>query len=201
MAILGKWFGGLIPPPHWRVPVILASGAFCGIAAYALIVSNAVSYLSDAPATCVNCHIMAPHYATWSHSAHREHATCSDCHVPQDNVFRHYFYKGKDGARHATIFTLRREPNVIMMHDAGRAVVQENCKRCHDFTNERVYAYHVTGPSALRGEGPLCWDCHREVPHGLVRSTAATPYARVPLPQSPMPQWLQEMVKPQEQAR
>ena len=195
MGNILRWWMGLLPPPRWRVPVYLVSGAFCGVAIYASMVSNAVSYLSDSPATCVNCHIMAPHYATWSKSSHREHATCGDCHVPHDNIIRHYYYKAKDGSRHAAIFTLRKEPDVIMMHEAGKAVVQENCKRCHDFANEQVSAYHVTGPGARMGEGRLCFDCHRDVPHGTVRSTAATPYARVPVPTSPMPQWLQEMVK------
>lgn len=196
---MARWknlVGLFMPPLRWRVPVIVLLGVSCGIVVYAAIVSNAVSYLSDSPATCVNCHIMAPHYATWSHSAHREHATCGDCHVPQDNFFRHYYYKGKDGSRHATIFTLRREPNVIMMHEEGRMVVQENCKRCHDYTNERVSAFQVTAHTARKGEGKLCFDCHRDVPHGSVRSTAATPYARVPLPPSPMPEWLQKMVNP-----
>lgn len=64
------------------------------------------SYVSDDPATCVNCHIMRPEYVTWHHSPHREHATCNDCHVPHDNVFRKYYFKGADGMRHATIFTL-----------------------------------------------------------------------------------------------
>ncbi len=196
IAWLKNAVGFLMPPPEWRAPVIVLLGAFCGIAVYASIVSNAVSYLSDAPATCVNCHIMAPHYATWSRSSHREHATCVDCHVPQDNVFRHYLYKAKDGSRHAAIFTLRREPNVIMMHAAGRMVVQENCKRCHDFLNMRVSAWCVTENMARMGEGKRCYDCHRDVPHGTVRSIGASPYARVPLPQSPMPEWLREIMNP-----
>ena len=195
MSRIGNIWRVLVPPSQWRVPVIVLLGAFSGIVVYAAIVSNFTSYLSDSPATCVNCHIMAPHYATWSHSSHREHATCSDCHVPQDNIFRHYFYKAKDGSRHAAIFTMRAEPDVIMMHEAGKMVVQENCIRCHDFTNERVSAIDVTAHSARMGEGKLCFDCHRDVPHGTVRSAAAAPHARVPLPQSPMPQWLQERMR------
>jgi cytochrome c nitrite reductase small subunit len=185
-----------LPPPDWRMPVILLLGAFGGIGAYAMVVSNAVSYLSDSPATCVNCHIMAPQYATWFHSAHREHATCNDCHVPQDNFFKQYYFKASDGLRHATIFTLRNEPNVIVMHAPGRAVVQENCKRCHEYTNERVSASRVTFLSASHGEGRLCWDCHRDVPHGTVRSLAAVPDARVPVPASPVPEWLNELLEP-----
>ena len=39
----------------------------------------------------------------------------------------------------------------------------------------------------------VCWECHREVPHGRVNSLSSTPYARVPLPESPVPDWLKEV--------
>ncbi|MDZ7608895.1 MAG: NapC/NirT family cytochrome c [Cyclobacteriaceae bacterium] len=60
---------------------------FVGIFVYAIYVSNAVSYLSDDPETCVNCHVMRPEFATWQHSSHKEVAVCNDCHVPHNNVF------------------------------------------------------------------------------------------------------------------
>lgn len=180
----------ITPPENWRIPVFVLSGAFAGLAAYALIVSNAVSYMSDNPATCVNCHVMGPQYATWFHSSHREHATCNDCHVPQDNIFKHYIFKAQDGLRHATIFTLNTTPDPIIMHEAGQRAVQANCQRCHDYTNQHVTPGSVSYDQVQKGEGQLCWDCHRDVPHGTVRSAAAVPNARVPVPKSPMPEWL-----------
>lgn len=42
--------------------------------------------IGDDPGACVNCHIMAPYYATWSHSSHGRDATCNDCHVPHQNI-------------------------------------------------------------------------------------------------------------------
>jgi len=185
----------LTPPPNWRVPVIILAGMFVGISVYAFIVSNAVSYMSDDPATCVNCHVMGTQYATWFHSSHREHATCNDCHVPQDNIFKQYYFKAQDGIRHATIFTLDTTPEHIVMHEAGQRVVQANCQRCHDHTNQFVTSGHVSFDHVQKGEGRLCWDCHRDVPHGTVRSTGSVPNARVPVPQSPMPQWLQNITK------
>ena len=77
-----KLFDFLKPPDYWKVPVILILGIFIGLGIYVFYVSRAYSYLSDDPKTCVNCHLMAPQYATWSHSAHREVATCTACHVP-----------------------------------------------------------------------------------------------------------------------
>ncbi len=182
-----------LPPPNWRLPVIVLLGAFFGIGAYALVVSNAVSYMSDDPATCVNCHVMGPQYATWFHSSHREHATCNDCHVPQDNLVKQYYFKAQDGLRHATIFTLNTIPEPIRMHEAGQRVVQANCQRCHDHTNQFVTSGQVTFDHVRKGEGSLCWDCHRDVPHGTVRGAASAPNAPVPVPQSPMPEWLKNL--------
>ena len=193
MSLFKKFIEFIIPPPNWRVPVLIITGAFTGIAIYAFIVSNAVSYLSDSPETCVNCHVMGPQYVTWFHSSHREHATCNDCHVPQDNIFKHYAFKAQDGVRHAYMFTMGDIPDPIIMHEAGQKTVQANCQRCHERTNFQVTEGHTTFADAQKGEGRLCWDCHRDVPHGTVRSLGSTPQALVPVPQSPMPEWLRRM--------
>jgi len=182
----------LLPPPAWRLPVLLMAGIFAGLLVLVAHVSRATSYLSDNPATCVNCHVMAPEYVTWSNSAHRGAATCNDCHVPHDNYLRHYAFKASDGARHAFMFTFRLEPQVIRIHPAGQRVVQENCVRCHDA------AVHATTLPTVRGDdtegtaGLRCWDCHRETPHGSVRGLSAVPYEHVPLPGPATPRWLRE---------
>lgn len=181
----------LLPPTTgWKVPVAIMLGLFFGLAATAFKISNAASYLSDEPETCINCHLMYPQYATWQHSSHREKAVCNDCHVPQDNVFRKYYFKGQDGSRHATVFTLRTEPQVIRINEAGKQVVQENCIRCHIKQLETVTAMQVTGKNYKEGKGHLCWDCHREVPHGKISSQSSTPHAIVPGQSKPAPDWL-----------
>ncbi|MDL2211185.1 cytochrome c nitrite reductase small subunit, partial [Bacteroides sp. OttesenSCG-928-M17] len=45
------------------------------------------------------------------------------------------------------------------------------------------------------GEGKACWDCHREVPHTVVSNLSSSPNAIVPLPQSPVPDWLKNIMK------
>jgi cytochrome c nitrite reductase small subunit len=40
----------------------------------------------------------------------------------------------------------------------------------------------------------LCWECHRETPHGRVNSLSSVPYARVPLPESPVPDWIKKHI-------
>ncbi|MFO8129099.1 MAG: cytochrome c nitrite reductase small subunit [Bacteroidales bacterium] len=185
------WF---TPPKRWKVPVIMALGIFAGMFVFLVYISKAHSYLSDSPDTCVNCHIMAPQYATWFHSAHRVYATCNDCHVPHNNVANSYYFKAKDGLRHATIFTLRNEPQAIFIKEAGKEVVQGNCVRCHaDLVMREEVDYYNTGVYHYRQEladDRLCWDCHRDTPHGRVNSLSSVPFARVPLPESPVPAWI-----------
>lgn len=166
----------LIPPKEWRIPAIILLGAICGLGMYAMVESNAVSYLSDDPKTCANCHVMTPQYTTWQKSSHREWANCNDCHVPQDNVFKKYLFKAKDGLYHATVFTTRGEPEVIRMKEAGVEVVQSNCIRCHEdqVTDARLSA-SVEDHKEHRTTRK-CWECHQEVPHGSVHSLSSVKY-------------------------
>ncbi len=183
----------IYPPDNWKVPVIIIAGIFLGLGLYSFYISNAPSYLGDKPETCVNCHIMAPQYTTWSHSSHREQAHCNDCHVPHNNVFNKYFFKAKDGMRHATIFTLRKEPQVIFIKEEGKEVVHKNCIRCHKelITDSRLMLYNKM--TNMFREERNCRECHRETPHGRVNSLSSVPYARVPLPGSAVPEWLKRL--------
>lgn len=180
------------PPSRWKTPVIIVSGLFTGLALFSLYISKAFSYLGDKPETCVNCHIMAPQYATWFHSSHREKTNCNDCHVPHGNVFSKYWFKAKDGLRHATIFTLRKEPQVIFIKEAGIRVTGENCLRCHSSLIKDVRLLSYNSELYMRRLERNCRDCHREVPHGRVNSLSSVPYARIPLSGSPVPGWLKQ---------
>ncbi len=182
----------IIPPDNWQRPVIIALGVLLGLGACIFHISNASSYLTDKPETCINCHVMNTQYATWKHSSHKEAATCVDCHVPHDNVFNKYLFKAKDGLRHATVFTLRAEPEAIIIKEEGTAVVQQNCQRCHSSLIEETQTLGATAHEVEHGGGKLCWDCHKEVPHGKVRSLSSTPNALVPKLESPVPTWLQD---------
>lgn len=191
MKLLRKF----LPPDQWKFPVIIVLGIFVGLGFFVIKLSKAPSYLSDKPETCMNCHVMAPQYATWNHSSHRERATCVDCHVPHNNIFNKYYFKAKDGARHSSMFALRLEPQVIFIHEAGRNVVHDNCVRCHEhlltsdltMANKPDFVSHRTDRK--------CWECHRETPHGRVNSLSSVPYARVPVPESPVPSWMKRFIK------
>lgn len=172
-------FRKLYPPPEWRNPVIILLGVLCGLGAYALYISRAPSYLSDDPRTCINCHVMNTQYYDWTHSSHRNVATCNDCHVPHDNVFRKYAFKAQDGLRHATIFTMRWEPQVIRIREAGRKVVHENCLRCHERTVGAGFMYSIEPGYKNHLRERSCLDCHRETPHLRVNSLTSAPNALV----------------------
>lgn len=179
----------ILPPPRWRLPVLALIGTMTGIGSVIIYQSRAWSYLLDDPSACINCHIMIPQYTTWQHSSHARVATCNDCHVPHDNILHKYFFKAKDGTRHATLFTLRMEDQVIQITDPSKKVVQMNCVRCHSFVNDDVHT-KLTLKEIQQGEGKFCWECHREVPHGRVNSLSSVPNAKAQLDTPNLPAWL-----------
>lgn len=194
MEKISKFFKWFIPPDKWKLPVLLALGVFTGLVFLLLHISRAGSYMSDEPETCINCHVMYPYYASWQHSSHSNVAICNDCHVPQDNIIRKYMFKASDGLRHSTMFTLRLEPQVIRIKEAGANVVQENCERCHSALLSTVDLVH--NMAKLKEEDNIkCWTCHREVPHGKVNSLSSSPNARVPKQNPVLPEWLDNYFK------
>lgn len=180
----------LLPPPNWRFSVVILLGIIAGLGIHILNISNAASYLSDDPQTCVNCHVMYPEYASWEKGSHGRVTTCNDCHVPQDNIIRKYMFKASDGLRHASIFTFRMEPQVIRIKDAGRDVVQENCIRCHANYLHPVSLRAIGAKSIHDDTDRLCWDCHRETPHGKVHSLSSSPNIIRPELGPVIPAWI-----------
>jgi cytochrome c nitrite reductase small subunit len=194
MGKLRDFWDLIKPQGGWKFPAIIISGAFVGIFIYTFITSRAYTYLSDDPATCVNCHVMAPYYATWLHSSHGKDATCNDCHIPQDNYFNKYFVKGLNGYRHAAVFTKRTEEQAMTAIPMNSQALMNNCIRCHTQLNsEFVETGRHTWKEMQEIGGSVCWDCHRDVPHTLSRSLSSTPDARVPMPESNVPEWLHKI--------
>lgn len=179
-----------------KLLAIALAGAFVGLVAYLFYASRAYSYLSDDPSVCINCHVMAPYYATWQHSSHQNVATCNDCHVPHNNIFNKYFFKAKDGLRHSYVFTMRNEPMAMKAIAESQHVIYDNCVRCHSQLNQEfVKTGRMTHAALDLGADKPCWECHRDVPHGGVNGLASTPNALVPYPKSPVPQWLKDLMK------
>ncbi len=183
---------------NWRKIALFFIAVIIGLGLFMAKESKVISYLSDDPQACVNCHVMTPVYNSWMHSSHREVATCNSCHVPHDNVLNKYYFKAKDGLYHATVFTMRNEPQVIQMKEASQEVVQQNCIRCH---SKQVKDAKLDGWIANHAENRTdrqCWSCHREVPHGKVHGLSSTEYLLAPKPtdvdKDIVPEWLKEEI-------
>ena len=181
-----------------RVVYVSAQGA------YLLYLLRAHTYfIGDNPSACVNCHIMTPYYATWSHSSHgridkqSNGATCNDCHVPHQNLALKYGFKAMDGLKHTAYFVMHSERQAPMAETLTGQVVMDNCIRCHEQLNTEFVKTGRMGYMKQQAQGgKACWDCHRNVPHGGMNSLMATPGAEgvTPLPPSPVPGWLQNMM-------
>ncbi len=180
----------LRPPKEWRIIVMLLLGILIGLVLFILHAARATSYLSDDPKACVNCHVMAPQFATWERGSHGKVTNCNDCHVPQDNFINKYLFKASDGLRHSFMFTFRLEPQVIQIKHAGKKAVQQNCIRCHSNVIHPISLRAISAKSIIEEEERYCWDCHRETPHGRVNSLSSTPYARVPVSSPIIPDWI-----------
>ena len=171
-------------------------GALVGCGLFFLYILRAHSYLGDDPSACVNCHIMSPYYATWFHSSHSRNATCNDCHVPHENIARKYFFKGTDGMKHVAMWVSRSESQAPRAGEESSEVIMNNCIRCHESLNTTLVS---TGQKTYMmtevGNGKVCWDCHRQVPHGGKSSLCGAPNFKAPLPESPVPNWLQKALK------
>ena len=137
---------------------------------------------------------MNSYYASWQRGSHGKVATCNDCHVPQDYFFRKYWFKANDGLRHSTYFTMRWEPQVIQIKQAGKDAVQENCIRCHSNLIHPIALRSISNATVEDQTQKYCWECHRQTPHGRVNSLSSTPYARVPVLEPVVPGWLEKFM-------
>lgn len=182
--------------PRQTKGLLLAGGIAAGLLGLFLYLLRFHTYLGDDPSACVNCHIMTPYYATWMHSSHGRNTTCNDCHVPHDNVLNKYYFKAKDGSNHVFKFVTRQERQAIQAIEASAGVIMDNCIRCHTQLNQEfVQTGRITYMQAQCGAGRACWDCHRDVPHGGMNALSSTSHHGVPLPESPVPHWLQKLMQ------
>lgn len=193
-----KRFSGLLSYRQ-KVGLLVIAGVVVGLGGLFMYLLRAHTYfIGDDPAACVNCHIMTPYYATWSHSSHGRDATCNDCHVPHQNLAMKYGFKAMDGLKHTMYFVMNSERQAIMAEDLSAEVIMDNCIRCHTQLNQEFVKTGRMGyMEQMRQGGKACWDCHRNVPHGGMNSLTATQHAEfvTPLPPSPVPEWLQRLIK------
>jgi cytochrome c nitrite reductase small subunit len=152
-----------------KLSLLLAFITLAAVVIVGLVVTQFTSYLGDNPTTCNNCHVMDGVYEGWFHGAHRQWATCTDCHTPHA-LIPHYIVKAESGYHHVTAFVFGKIPDAIHAKESSKKVVQANCIRCHKDTVESI----VNGPMVM-DFGRYCFDCHRTVAHGE-RGISLLPY-------------------------
>lgn len=183
----------------WRPIAVFLLAVITGLGLFMAKEAEMVSYMSDDPQACVNCHVMTPVYNSWMHSSHREWASCNDCHVPHNNIFNKYYFKAKDGLFHASVFTLRAEPEVMFMRKESEKVVQNNCIRCHVQQVTQVKYNDWIEDHKERRTDRQCWSCHKEVPHGTIHGISTIRNNIAPLPtdtdETVVPEWLKKQIK------
>jgi cytochrome c nitrite reductase small subunit len=156
-----------LPKPRPRTLLLLAVtatlGLFAGLGTYTFTFAHGLSYFSNDPTACMNCHIMREQFDGWQKSPHHAVATCNDCHTPHSFIPK-YLSKAENGFWHSKGFTLQdfHEPIMIRRHNV--AVLQANCVGCHEQIVDGINT-HPGDPQKMLD----CLHCHREVGHGPVR--------------------------------
>ena len=145
-----------------RGAIILAIllGMLAGIGGFTFLYAEGLSYMSDDPKVCVNCHIMQPQYDSWQKASHHTVATCVDCHLPH-SFFRKYLSKAENGYHHSRAFTFQDFHEPIMITAKSRRILQENCLNCHGGLVHEQIARAADGSGEVR-----CVHCHSSVGHG-----------------------------------
>ena len=131
-----------------------------GVGAFTFVYAKGFSYLSTDPRACVNCHVMNQQYDGWLKGGHRHAATCVECHLPHGGLGK-WLAKADHGFRHSAAFTLQNFKEPIEITPRDRAMVRENCVRCHAALVEAVAETDGSPHGALD-----CMHCHAGVGHG-----------------------------------
>jgi cytochrome c nitrite reductase small subunit len=135
-------------------------GVLIGAGGYAFHSAHGLSYLSNDPRACVNCHIMREQFDGWQKASHHAHATCNDCHTPH-NFIGKYYTKAENGFWHSKGFTLQDFHEPIMIREKSRVVLDNTCLHCHGQFVSEVIAHGSADESIFD-----CVRCHSQVGHG-----------------------------------
>ena len=141
------------------LPVLVGSsiGVATALGGYTFIYARGYSYLTNDPAACANCHVMADHYAAWVKGSHRAVATCNDCHTPPGLIPK-YTVKAINGFNHSLAFTTGRFPEPLRITPRNENATEKACRKCHHDIVEAIEG----APNAPRVS---CIRCHSTVGH------------------------------------
>jgi cytochrome c nitrite reductase small subunit len=137
----------------------LSVGILIGMGMYTFRYAEGLSYVSNDPKACINCHVMQGHFDSWGQSSHKAVASCNDCHVPHDFPEK-YLAKLRNGWNHSKGFTLQDYPEPIRIRDSNLKALQHNCVACH-----QVAVSEISGHADVELGSARCTDCHRAAGH------------------------------------
>ncbi|MFB3827116.1 MAG: cytochrome c nitrite reductase small subunit [Bryobacteraceae bacterium] len=128
-------------------------GVLAGAGAYTFHFAEGLSYFSDDPNACANCHVMREYLEGWRKSSHHARAVCNDCHSPH-RIVPKMITKADNGWNHSVKFTLASYGDPIRLRPVNAERLRANCVRCHAALVE----------DAAMGDD--CLRCHAGVGHG-----------------------------------
>jgi cytochrome c nitrite reductase small subunit len=160
LSALRRAIPGIAP---LAVLACIVAGAAVGAGTFTFWYGEGLSYMSNDPVSCVNCHIMRDHYDGWQKASHHAHATCNDCHIPHDFLGK-WFVKSENGFWHSYGFTFQNFHEPIMIRERNSRVLENNCVGCHRELIETVIGVPPDPPG-----GWNCIHCHTAVGHGSQR--------------------------------
>jgi cytochrome c nitrite reductase small subunit len=133
--------------------VLLAVVIVAGLGIFAAFGPPGLYAKSESPEFCGSCHVLQPEYEAWFHSGAHKTIKCVDCHLPNNNLPNHLFWKTVDGVKDSLAFHTGFVSETIHISERGAAVVEDNCRRCHADLLAQIK------------ETRRCWDCHRRISH------------------------------------
>jgi len=149
-----------------KLPTILAvaTGLLAGLGGYTFFYAQGLSYFSNDPRACANCHVMNDYLDSWQKSVHHGRATCNDCHTPHDPIGK-LVTKAQNGWNHSSRFTLQNFPEPIRITRLNAERLEHNCIGCHEEMVSEIFpATH--GAHDAHEQGERCVHCHAGVGHG-----------------------------------
>lgn len=150
-----------IPRPIARLTLAacILLGVLGGVGAYTFFYAEGLSYLSNDPKACVNCHVMNDNFNSWQMASHHANATCNDCHLSHNQLLK-YFEKARNGWNHSKAFTLGNFPEPIRITPHNLNSLQHNCVECHE-----VAVSEIMGHRDVERKDARCTVCHRASGH------------------------------------
>ena len=159
-----NWLQGKIGALFFSIPfagwlfLFGLGGGIVGLSGFTFNYAAGLSYLSDDPKACANCHVMREVYDGWNRAPHHAVAVCNDCHTPHSSLIAKYAVKALNGYRHSKAFTLDEIPDPIRITEFDRQIVEDNCLTCHGEMVSLI-AHEDKNPTD-------CLTCHAGVGHG-----------------------------------